>query len=75
MKNDMASIAREKGFYDILIQSWFCHNPIMNRPCGYCRPCKIARHNNNYTVHKMLPAFVSKCLVLTKRVKKKVIGH
>lgn len=48
-KNDMAGIAREHGFYDILTQSWFCHNPILNRPCGYCRPCKVARHNNNYT--------------------------
>ncbi len=41
-KKKMLEYAREYNFFDILNKSWFCHEPILNRPCGYCRPCQIA---------------------------------
>jgi hypothetical protein len=42
-KADMARIARERGFGDLLDQTWFCHKPIGDLPCGRCAPCVIAR--------------------------------
>jgi hypothetical protein len=40
-KLDMASVAEEYGFTDILEQTWFCHYPdARSRPCGSCRPCR-----------------------------------
>ena len=41
-KLDMLQISKEKGFFDILNLSWFCHKPIHNKPCGICNPCKTA---------------------------------
>ena len=41
-KVDMLHIAKENGFYDILNMSWFCHTPYNNKPCGMCKPCKLA---------------------------------
>ena len=41
-KDDMADSARQHGFLDLLQQSWHCHTPIVGRPCGRCRPCRLA---------------------------------
>lgn len=42
-KKDMEEIAKNKeGWLDIMKLTWFCHNPINNKPCGYCNPCKDA---------------------------------
>ena len=41
-KKDMGEIAKERGFYDILISSWFCFQPIQGKPCGVCNPCNVA---------------------------------
>ncbi len=39
-KLDMQRIAREEGFIDYLMDTWFCHNPRKNgKPCGVCNPC------------------------------------
>jgi hypothetical protein len=39
-KLDMERIALEKGFYDIMVHTWFCHKPRSNNsPCGVCKPC------------------------------------
>ncbi len=38
-KVKMREIARQRGFLEILEQSWFCHEPINGRPCGMCNPC------------------------------------
>lgn len=40
-KMDMAEIARQKAFLDLLEMSWFCHTPIDKMPCGTCNPCKV----------------------------------
>ena len=32
--------AKENGFYDIMLETWFCYNPINGKPCGICNPCK-----------------------------------
>lgn len=39
-KSEMAEIARDYDFIEILHASWFCHNPLKNSvPCGTCNPC------------------------------------
>lgn len=58
-KREMADISREYGFYDIIKHSWFCHSPILNRPCGQCQPCQLARTNGNYTVHEPVSRRIS----------------
>lgn len=31
---------KEMGYDDIIGDTWFCHNPIKGKPCGYCSPCR-----------------------------------
>lgn len=38
-KLDMLNMYKEMGFDQIINDTWFCHNPINNQPCGYCNPC------------------------------------
>lgn len=38
-KETMKNIALENGYINIMNQTWFCHNPISNKPCGVCNPC------------------------------------
>lgn len=38
-KLDMKKITDENNYEDIMNMTWFCHNPIDNKPCGYCNPC------------------------------------
>ena len=38
-KLDMKNIAEKEGYINIMNMTWFCHNPIDNKPCGYCNPC------------------------------------
>ena len=52
-KYKMEQIAREHGFYDILTLSWFCHYPFFGRPCGNCRPCKLAMEGKHQHQHEM----------------------
>jgi hypothetical protein len=39
-KADMAVIARERGWSQIMEMTWFCHKPIRGSPCGRCNPCE-----------------------------------
>jgi len=41
-KLDMKMEAEKLGFIEILNKSWFCHNPVKNKPCGWCNPCVYA---------------------------------
>lgn len=41
-KKDMEEIAKNNGWLAIMKLTWFCHNPINGKPCGYCNPCKDA---------------------------------
>ncbi len=41
-KPEMAEVAREHGFLDVLLQRWFCQSPLLGRACGVCRPCQVA---------------------------------
>jgi hypothetical protein len=42
-KVEMGEIAKNNGFYDILLNSWFCLYPTKDgQPCGKCKPCEIA---------------------------------
>ena len=38
-KIDMFNRAKENGTLDILNQTWFCHQPLLGKPCGSCNPC------------------------------------
>ena len=41
-KIDMWSYGDRYGFGEVLERTWFCHSPLLGKPCGVCRPCKIA---------------------------------
>ncbi|MFB6318231.1 hypothetical protein [Saccharicrinis sp. FJH54] len=43
-KSDMKIIAMQNEFLNIMNESWFCHTPHQNKPCGICNPCKDAIH-------------------------------
>lgn len=55
-KAQMGEVAREHGFYDLLLRRWFCHDPVVGRPCGRCRPCQLA---NREGVEFASPALVA----------------
>jgi len=40
-KLEMVELYRSMGYYETMLKTWFCHNPVKNRPCGVCNPCKI----------------------------------
>lgn len=44
-KQEMMSIAEKHGFGDILRMRWFCHRPVGDLACGWCRPCEIAHRD------------------------------
>jgi hypothetical protein len=39
-KERMRDIAEQHGFLDLLLQRWFCFDPLMGKPCGRCYPCR-----------------------------------
>lgn len=39
-KLDMNRIALERGWQEIMLQTWFCHRPVKGKPCGRCNPCR-----------------------------------
>ena len=43
-RQDMIINAKKYKFYDIMHLTWFCHNPILNKPCGFCNPCRDVVH-------------------------------
>ncbi len=38
-KIEMENIARKNRWMDIMVETWFCHNPKDGKPCGRCNPC------------------------------------
>ncbi|MFO7732385.1 MAG: hypothetical protein R6X21_01895 [Candidatus Aminicenantes bacterium] len=41
-KLEMVEEAKRENFYDMLLESWFCHRPRRGQPCGICHPCRDA---------------------------------
>ena len=39
-KTDTLAEYKRLGFEDTVTKTWFCFNPINNKPCGLCNPCK-----------------------------------
>jgi hypothetical protein len=39
-KTDMRDVAQQHGFLDLLLQRWFCFDPLNGKPCGRCHPCR-----------------------------------
>jgi hypothetical protein len=50
-KAQMRDLAQEHGFLDLLLQRWFCFTPVAGRPCGLCRPCRLAHREGVRFVH------------------------
>ena len=42
-KQAMREMASHHGLLDILERSWFCHRPVLGKPCGSCWPCRMAQ--------------------------------
>ncbi|ACF12202.1 hypothetical protein Cpar_1810 [Chlorobaculum parvum NCIB 8327] len=36
----LLQLAKDQGFYDLMLNTWFCHNPRNGKPCGKCLPCR-----------------------------------
>lgn len=41
-KAKMLRLARQHGFADLMMLTWFCHHPRGRTPCGTCGPCRHA---------------------------------
>jgi 7-cyano-7-deazaguanine synthase len=35
-------LMREWGLNEVVMTTWFCHNPVLGKPCGRCNPCRDA---------------------------------
>jgi len=54
-KQKMGGVALKRGYRDILEMSWFCHDPLLGRPCGFCNPCRYAlAEGMGYRIHPVL---------------------
>src|SRR5690606_27828699 len=54
-KLEMAEIARDMAFEDLLELTWFCHQPTrVGSPCGRCNPCKYTIKNG---LQRRVPAW------------------
>lgn len=38
-KEEVEEIIR-LGYKDVFEQTWFCHRPVLGKPCGRCNPCR-----------------------------------
>ena len=43
-KHQEVAMMEQLGCSDIIGMTWFCHDPLLGKPCGHCNPCKDARH-------------------------------
>lgn len=41
-KLEMMNYSKKHHFYELMLNSWFCHSPINGKPCGWCSPCRDA---------------------------------
>lgn len=77
-KKDEENIARENGWMDIMLLSWFCHSPIGGKPCGLCGPCDDAMNTGMEWRMPKVSQLRYKCFYKayngTKKLAKKVMG-
>jgi hypothetical protein len=38
-KQEMAQEVDARGWRPIMLETWFCHRPVRDRPCARCHPC------------------------------------
>jgi hypothetical protein len=62
-KLDMNRLARERGWQEIMLQTWFCHRPVKDKPCGRCNPCR-------YTVEEGMGFRIPRMRVLMGKFRK-----
>lgn len=43
-KHEEVDLMKKSSCGDVVEMTWFCHNPLLGKPCGHCNPCKDARH-------------------------------
>lgn len=39
-KVQMEKYGKEKGWEKVMNETWFCHTPMGDKPCGICNPCR-----------------------------------
>ena len=39
-KIDEEKVLRDNGYTSLMEKTWFCHTPVLGKPCGYCHPCE-----------------------------------
>lgn len=67
-KLEMKQELIDMGLEDVINDTWFCHTPIHNKPCGCCNPCI-------YTIEEGMPErFDSSALRRYKMATNKIIG-
>jgi hypothetical protein len=73
-KSEMEKTAKEFGFYNILINAWFCHNPILGMPCGLCKPCQLVLQSNHQHNYQMANTFIRNIFRILRFAKAKWLG-
>ncbi|MBP1969182.1 hypothetical protein J2Z83_001286 [Virgibacillus natechei] len=71
-KLEMEQNSMKFGFADIMEETWFCHSPINNKPCGFCNPCIYTREEGmGRRVPK--PTLKNKAIQFASKVRRKVL--
>jgi hypothetical protein len=78
-KEEMAREAERHGFIDLLLQRWFCFRPVLAKPCGRCRPCRLAYRGGVEFANPALALVVEKGrrarAAGTRRTARKAVGR
>lgn len=75
-KEEMKLDAENNGYIDIMLKTWFCHNPINGEECGICNPCKYSieegmsfrfskralKRNKNQNIYKLISKIYRKII-------------
>jgi hypothetical protein len=68
-KAEMGEHAENNGFLDVLQQSWFCHKPILGKPCGSCTPCRVSIEQGRNIKYSRLTKFTTKISFLRRMLR------
>ncbi|MFP3984120.1 MAG: 7-cyano-7-deazaguanine synthase [Desulfurivibrionaceae bacterium] len=75
-KTDMAKIAKERGWSEIMKMTWFCHRPINGEPCGRCPPCRYTIEEGfgwRIPTHRRLTGNIHRLSQLSKKLAKRIL--
>lgn len=76
-KTDMAQIAEQNGWNELMEMTWFCHTPANGNACGLCAPCEYTIEEGlawRIPAHRrIVGALYRSTLVPGKKLAKRVI--